>query len=75
MSTGEFFIVPDGTGWYMFPGARDRGNGATVAFADGRVEFHRWKFPSRTRVNGGPTPPQNNLDRADLNWTFSVLCP
>lgn len=72
MSTGEFFIVPDGSGWFMFPGARDRGSGANVAFTDGHVEFHRWKFPSRTRVNGGETPPQNALDRADVSLTFAT---
>ena len=73
MSTGEFFVPPEADAWYMVPGARDRGNGANVAFADWHVEPHKWEFPSRTRGNGGKTPFKNELDHDDFRWLFSVL--
>jgi len=73
MSTGEFFVPPQGDAWFMVPGARDRGNGANVAFADGRAEFHKWKFPSRTRRSGGTTAVENGMDQDDLRWLFSVF--
>ena len=73
MSTGEFFVPPEADAWYMVPGARDRGKGANVAFTDGRAEFHKWKFPSRTRVSGGKTPFKNELDNDDFRWLFSVF--
>jgi prepilin-type processing-associated H-X9-DG protein len=43
MSAGEYFIPPEADGWFMVPGACDRGNGANVAFADFHVERHRWE--------------------------------
>jgi len=56
--------------WWVVPGARDRGNGANVALADGHVEFHKWLFPSRTRTQA-EQPVANELDRADLAWVRS----
>jgi prepilin-type N-terminal cleavage/methylation domain-containing protein/prepilin-type processing-associated H-X9-DG protein len=73
MSTGEFFVPPQGDAWFMVPGARDRGNGANVAFADGRAEFHKWKYPNRTRRSGGRTAVVNGKDQDDLRWLFSVF--
>ena len=73
MSTGEFFVPPEADAWFMVPGARDRGNGANVAFADGRAEFHKWKFPCRTRASGGKTPFKNELDHDDFRWLFTVF--
>ncbi len=72
MTSGEFLIMPDGRAWWMVPGARDRGSGANMAFADGHVEFHKWRFPSRTR-EGTETSVKNALDRADLDWLDSVF--
>ncbi len=68
MTSGGFIEQPDQTSfWWVVPGARDQGNGANVAFADGHVEFHKWLFPSRTR-SGPESRVQNELDRADLAW-------
>jgi prepilin-type N-terminal cleavage/methylation domain-containing protein/prepilin-type processing-associated H-X9-DG protein len=69
MTAGAFFVVPDGSAWWMVPGARDRGCGANVAFADGHVDFQKWKYPGRTR-KGIRTGPVNEADRADLAWVF-----
>jgi len=73
MAIGSFFIPPEGGAWYMVPGARDRGSGANLAFADGHVEFHKWKYPSRTRQSGGGTRFRNLQDHTDFNWLFSVF--
>ena len=68
MLSGGFIEEADQTRfWWVVPGARDRGNGANTAFADGHVEFHRWQFPSRTR-SAPEMPVRNELDRADLAW-------
>lgn len=73
MTSGSFVIDAATPGyWYMVPGARDRGEGANVAFADGHVVFEKWRFPSRTR-SGWTTNVRNELDRADLTWVLSVL--
>ncbi len=73
MTSGEFVIDPEHPEhWYMIAGARDRGNGANVAFADGHVTFHKWQFPSRTR-EGWTTPATNNPDRADMAWMLAAM--
>ena len=56
----------------MMPGCRDRGYGANVAFADGHVEFKRWRFLGRERRQFNE-PVQNQLDRDDRLWLQSVL--
>ncbi|HEY5911397.1 MAG TPA: prepilin-type N-terminal cleavage/methylation domain-containing protein [Verrucomicrobiae bacterium] len=72
-TTGAFVLdVDDPNYWYSVPGARDRGDGANVTFADGHVAFHKWSFPARTRIDR-TTPPVNNLDRADLRWVVSAM--
>jgi prepilin-type N-terminal cleavage/methylation domain-containing protein len=74
MCTGAFWVNPGPTdSWWMIPGARDRGNGANVAFANGHVEPHKWKFPGRTWTGGWGTPVQNALDRADLAWVVTKI--
>jgi prepilin-type N-terminal cleavage/methylation domain-containing protein/prepilin-type processing-associated H-X9-DG protein len=72
MLSGGFIEDPDQTEhWWVVPGARDKGHGANVAFADGSVIFHPWLFPSRTRR--APEPLVTNaMDRADLAWVQSV---
>ncbi len=73
MATGTFFVQRDQTDfWWMIPGARDRGGGANVAFADGHVEPHKWQFPNR-RWSGWQTFTQNAKDRADLGWVVSKV--
>jgi prepilin-type N-terminal cleavage/methylation domain-containing protein/prepilin-type processing-associated H-X9-DG protein len=71
MTSGEFFTILDKPAWYMVPGARDRGNGANFAFADGRVVFHKWGFPSRYRV-GWDLLATDSADIADWTWFAGV---
>jgi len=74
MCTGAFWEYPGQTDfWWMIPGARDRGGGANVAFADGHVDPHKWRFPSRRWSKEWGTPIQNELDRADLAWVISKV--
>ena len=70
--TGGAFVLLLGQEdcWWTVPGFRDRACGANVAFADGRAEFHKWKYPHRIR-NGQETPIANALDREDLRWLLS----
>ena len=49
------------------------GGGANLAFADGHVEQHRWKYPSRKWSGAWETPVQNPSDRADLTWLLSKM--
>lgn len=73
MTSGQWCVDPDSrTSWLMVPGARDRGQGANVAFADGHVDLHKWKSPVRTR-SGWSTDVRNELDRADLAWVLSAM--
>ena len=53
--------------WWTVPGSRDRGYGANVAFADGQVEFHKWKYPHRIRTGHGLNIT-SALDLEDLRW-------
>ena len=72
MLSGGFIEDPDQTEhWWVVPGARDQGNGANVAYAGGHVLFHKWQFPSRTRISP-QTSIVNESDRADLAWVQSV---
>ena len=72
-ASGEFFVPPETAQyWWMIPGCRDRGCGANVAFADGHVEFKRWRFLGRERRQFNE-PVQNQLDRDDRLWLQSVL--
>ena len=75
MCTGAFWVNPPQPNnfWWMIPGARHRGGGANLAFADGHVLFQKWKFPSRRWSKGWGTLTRNALDRADLAWVVSLL--
>lgn len=55
--------------WYTMPGQRDLGCKANIAFVDGRVDSHKWKFLGRERIDT-ETPCVNALDREDLLWVF-----
>ncbi len=73
MTSGSFVLdIEKPYYWFMVPGARDRGTGANVAFADGRVTFHKWKFPARTRTSWN-TSFANGSDRADFEWVLTVM--
>ena len=72
MLAGGFIEECDQTNyWWVVPGARDKGNGANVAFADGSTTFHKWLFPGRTRTCPQPDV-QNAGDFADLVWLQGV---
>jgi prepilin-type N-terminal cleavage/methylation domain-containing protein/prepilin-type processing-associated H-X9-DG protein len=72
MTSGAFVADPDQPGvWYTIPGQRDRGCGANVAFADGRVQFKKWQYPGRIRKVLA-TPVANAADRADLRWVLDA---
>ena len=79
MCTGAFWVNPDQPNnyWWHIPGARHRGGGANLAFAEGHVDSHKWKFPSRRWGGIWDTPTKNDLDRADLAWLVSKIpkCP
>jgi prepilin-type processing-associated H-X9-DG protein/prepilin-type N-terminal cleavage/methylation domain-containing protein len=75
MTSGTFFVITDQDrpGWFMVPGVRDRGSGANVAFADGHVAFHKWRFPGRTWKGGWGQDVENADDRADWVWLISMV--
>ncbi len=66
------FILQEGqdTFWWTVPASRDRGGGANLTYADGHLEFHKWKFPHRIR-RAAETPVANAKDREDLRWLLS----
>jgi prepilin-type processing-associated H-X9-DG protein len=73
MTSGTFVANPDEPDvWFTLPGERDRGCGANVAFADGHVNFKKWKYLGRIRT-GLRTPGANDADRADLRWVLDAL--
>jgi prepilin-type processing-associated H-X9-DG protein len=71
LTSGAFVLLLGHTNsWWTVPGARDRSGGANVAFADGHVEFHKWKYPNRIRT-GHELPIANAEDLEDLRWLLS----
>ena len=55
--------------WDNFPAVRHY-QGANIAFADGRVERHKWLWPNRkwTPDGNNEVPIVNQLDQQDLIW-------
>ena len=73
MTSGTFVVDPTRPNcWYTIPGERDRGCSANVAFADGHVNFKKWKYLGRIRTDL-ETPGANDADRADLRWVLDAL--
>jgi prepilin-type N-terminal cleavage/methylation domain-containing protein/prepilin-type processing-associated H-X9-DG protein len=71
MTHGTFVLNAESTNcWYALPGERDRACGANVGFADGHVDFHKWRYLGRIRT-GTETWPVNQQDLADLIWVIS----
>jgi len=68
--TGSFYISPFGYGypaesyWLNSPGDWHN-RGSSIAFADGHVEHHSWRYPKRTQWD---TPAVDPTDLADLRW-------
>jgi prepilin-type processing-associated H-X9-DG protein len=70
--------IPDGCFVVHFPGQSEgdrqwndipadrHGRGANLAFCDGHVEHHRWKWPKADKTMF--TPPVNDQDLQDLRW-------
>jgi prepilin-type processing-associated H-X9-DG protein len=60
--------------WLNLPADR-HGNGANIAFAEGHVEHHKWRWPKRDwKYNVGQRPPANVADTQDLVYTLTI-CP
>ncbi len=73
MTTGEFWVDrPPVDYWWMFPGTR-HGDGANLAFADGHIGFHKWRFPTRTVKGFSTDVCKGTLDEVDLDWLTSHL--
>ena len=76
--TGGAFVLLAGhdQSWWTVPSARDRKGGANVGFADGHVQFQKWRYPRRVRT-GFETPvvnpSVNPSDQEDLRWLLSKL--
>jgi prepilin-type N-terminal cleavage/methylation domain-containing protein/prepilin-type processing-associated H-X9-DG protein len=59
--------------WLNLPADRHN-QGANVAFAEGHVEFHKWRWPKQKWAYGMSRAPENSADKADLVWTLTI-CP
>jgi len=56
--------------WMSYPGDRHN-NGTNVSFADGHVEYHRWRFRRTIKTyNGGKQfiPPSETENVKDVEW-------
>jgi prepilin-type processing-associated H-X9-DG protein/prepilin-type N-terminal cleavage/methylation domain-containing protein len=57
--------------WYDIPAVRHSG-GANIAFIDGHVDFHRWKYLGREKrglkPQIEPMPATDKADQEDLMW-------
>jgi len=72
MTMGAFVLNVDADTqayWYTLPGQRDLGCKANVAFANGHVDSHKWRFLRGERIVTD-TWCVNALDRQDLMWVF-----
>jgi prepilin-type N-terminal cleavage/methylation domain-containing protein/prepilin-type processing-associated H-X9-DG protein len=71
---GAFFVETGQSNfWWMIPGYRDKSGGANVAFADGHLDFKKWKDPGRRWSGNWESPTRNDLDREDLAWVVGGL--
>jgi prepilin-type N-terminal cleavage/methylation domain-containing protein len=63
------FAVPtsDTTQWFSAPGAMHLRN-ASLSFADGHTESHRWKKPSNRKVLVSGMPHPSPTDKDDVYW-------
>jgi len=59
---------PDG--WLKLPAYRHN-QGANLSFADGHVQFHRWRAPKSFKFYGQPAAP--GADLQDLRYVQSVI--
>jgi prepilin-type processing-associated H-X9-DG protein/prepilin-type N-terminal cleavage/methylation domain-containing protein len=73
--SGSFYISPFGyaypseTHWINSPGDWHSG-GCNLSFADGHVEFHRWRWPKSSDFEVDAVGPD---DVADLRWLQDLL--
>jgi prepilin-type N-terminal cleavage/methylation domain-containing protein/prepilin-type processing-associated H-X9-DG protein len=65
---GGFSVYGDGYDWFSYPAFRHGGN-ASVSFADGHCELHKWLDPDPSTIKQGPGPFQP-VKRRDLQWVM-----
>jgi prepilin-type N-terminal cleavage/methylation domain-containing protein/prepilin-type processing-associated H-X9-DG protein len=74
--SGAFYIVPFGYDWsagmdeWLDSPGDWHNRGCNLSFADGRVEYHRWRAPKSDEFNDPAEPPD---DLADLRWLQDLL--
>lgn len=59
--------------WLSYPADR-HSQGANIAFAEGHVEHHKWRWPKRTWNPNTTKPAENAADQQDLIYTLTI-CP
>ena len=59
--------------WLDLPADR-HDQGASVAFAEGHVEHHKWRWSKQHWQYGVSRAPDNSQDLQDLVWTLTI-CP
>jgi prepilin-type N-terminal cleavage/methylation domain-containing protein len=59
--------------WLNLPTDRHY-QGANFAFAEGHVDYHKWRWPKQNWKYGLSRTPENSADKDDLIWTLSI-CP
>jgi prepilin-type N-terminal cleavage/methylation domain-containing protein/prepilin-type processing-associated H-X9-DG protein len=70
IDSGEFSVHPIGTDrfiWEHMPTDR-HGQAATLGYADGHAEHHRWQWPKQWHQFG--QAPANACDQADLDYVM-----
>lgn len=72
---GEPALAPGGAPeWFNLPADR-HSQGANVGFAEGHVEYNKWRWPKRNwNPNNYSRPPANAADKQDLIWSLTI-CP
>ncbi len=74
--SGSFYLSPFGYGyppeseWMNSPSGRHN-RGCSLSFADGHVEYHRWRWEKID--DWPPPPPLPPEDLADLRWLQDLL--
>ena len=74
IDNGGFYIAPPGVWkWENWPGVRHN-RGCVVSFADGHVEFWRWRGPTVFKFLGyGATATPNDPDLVRMQTTIGKL--
>ena len=74
VNDGYFLNQPDSMRWLDLPASYHNG-AANLAFADGHLESHKWRFASTkppARPDGAHLPfPVPTAERADFDWLMA----